>query len=240
MRPVPEQFRYRVSMRKCAYCERPLGLSAHANRRYCSTECRNRANNQTAQQRPVKRGEHGRRIGYARGCRCNLCRSYNAAYSKTVRDRLPRRPRTPRSDKGTKKVAVPHGTRSGYSYHRCRCDECRQGVAAENAIYRAANLDAVRLYHRSYTRANPGKIRKYSLRRQSAPFDSDALAYCAILLNDPCSYCGEPTDSIDHITAVTVSVSSDWTNLTASCKRCNSRKGTKSLMRFLARQRATT
>jgi WhiB family redox-sensing transcriptional regulator len=33
-------------------------------------------------------------------------------------------------------VEVPHGTRAGYAYHGCRCDECRVAVVTYNRLRR--------------------------------------------------------------------------------------------------------
>jgi 5-methylcytosine-specific restriction endonuclease McrA len=54
--------------------------------------------------------------------------------------------------------------------------------------------------------------------------------YAEILLGDPCSYCGGLTEAIDHIEPVARDGDNGWTNLTAACRGCNSRKGTKSLL----------
>jgi hypothetical protein len=35
------------------------------------------------------------------------------------------------------RVSVPHGTASGYSYHGCRCDECRAAWARSKREWRA-------------------------------------------------------------------------------------------------------
>jgi 5-methylcytosine-specific restriction endonuclease McrA len=72
-------------------------------------------------------------------------------------------------------------------------------------------------------------------KRRGAPFDDEALDYAAVLLRDPCSYCGQPATTIDHIVAINAGGDSDWGNLTAACGRCNGRKQGGLLLRFLAR-----
>lgn len=75
-----------------------------------------------------------------------------------------------------------HGTLNGYTYHRCRCAECKWAAAAyrkENAgrirqttaKWRAENPDRVAEYNRNYALRNPEKIaskarRQYHRNRQ--------------------------------------------------------------------------
>jgi hypothetical protein len=47
---------------------------------------------------------------------------------------------------------------------------------------------------------------------------------------DPCSYCGEPAGTIDHIDPLRTGGERVWENLTAACQRCNSSKGTRPLL----------
>jgi 5-methylcytosine-specific restriction endonuclease McrA len=61
----------------------------------------------------------------------------------------------------------------------------------------------------------------------------DTRQYTMVLLNDPCSYCGEPTEHIDHIQPLTRGGAHAWDNLTGACKSCNSRKHNKDLLTFL-------
>lgn len=49
---------------------------------------------------------------------------------------------------------VPHGTVSGYSYHGCRCDECRAARAAKTKEYNDQNRDKVREASKAYYHAN--------------------------------------------------------------------------------------
>jgi hypothetical protein len=78
---------------------------------------------------------HGHRTGYAYGCRCEPCRDANSIYGADLRRRQGRVSASvavKRPGKGWE-----HGTRYGYVYGRCRCDECRR---------------ANREYQRSYMR----------------------------------------------------------------------------------------
>lgn len=72
--------------------------------------------------------------------------------------------------------------------------------------------------------------------------ESHLGAWASIIRRDPCSYCGEPAGTLDHIepkskrTRAAGSAHS-WTNYAAACERCNGRKGAASLLLFLAATR---
>jgi len=51
---------------------------------------------------------------------------------------------------------------------------------------------------------------------------------------DPCAYCGGQAEHLDHIVPRFSGGTNGCDNLTASCGGCNSRKRTRSLLRFLA------
>ncbi len=58
------------------------------------------------------------------------------------------------------------------------------------------------------------------------------------LRRDPCAYCGEPSEHLDHITPRSRGGDDTVFNLTAACKACNSTKGTRSLLAYLGRRQA--
>lgn len=58
-------------------------------------------------------------------------------------------------------------------------------------------------------------------------------AYREVLRGDPCSYCGGRGGVADHIQARAVRGEDAWGNLTAACRRCNMRKGSRSLLAML-------
>jgi hypothetical protein len=95
------------------------------------------------------------------------------------------------------------------------CTECHRLRARE---WRLQNPEANAARHRSwYLRSIGG----------SEP------SYPAILMGDPCSYCGAPAEHIDHIVPLARGGSGDWDNLTASCAACNLSKSAKSLLDFM-------
>ncbi|MFJ8727783.1 HNH endonuclease [Streptomyces sp. NPDC093269] len=63
----------------------------------------------------------------------------------------------------------------------------------------------------------------------------EADEYRAIIANDPCVYCGNPTEQIDHIKPIAGGGSDRWDNYAASCQPCNLSKYTTPLLLFLAR-----
>lgn len=98
-----------------------------------------------------------------------------------------------------------------------------------SSVWRAANLERARARERAYVRrkrAEQPEIYMPSFRKM----DSD---YVPVLLRDPCSYCGGAAGEIDHITPVIAGGNGDWTNLTATCRSCNARKNSRTLLTFL-------
>lgn len=59
------------------------------------------------------------------------------------------------------------------------------------------------------------------------------IGYVKILRGDPCSYCGAPSEHVDHIVPVTAGGRSHWSNLTAACAACNQSKQARDLLTFL-------
>lgn len=89
-----------------------------------------------------------------------------------------------------------------------------------------------------YRENNPETMRLRSYvngaRRRGTPSPSyETRDYILILESDPCCYCGETMEHIDHIDALTKGGGGEWGNLTAACASCNHRKHAKSLLAFL-------
>lgn len=57
--------------------------------------------------------------------------------------------------------------------------------------------------------------------------------YVTLLRNDPCVYCGAPSESLEHINPISVSKDDTWSNLAAACRFCNTSKKDKDLLGFL-------
>ena len=89
---------------------------------------------------------------------------------------------------------------------------------------------------------NPERAREMwraDAQRRALGRDVDAVAYADVLRADPCCYCGAPCEHIDHITPVTIGGTNHWTNLTAACAACNSRKQDTAMLEFLRRAIST-
>ena len=65
----------------------------------------------------------------------------------------------------------------------------------------------------------------------------EAQDWCAVLLRDPCVYCGREADTIDHILCIKEGGTNDWANLAPSCRSCNSKKNTRPLLSWLLKRR---
>jgi 5-methylcytosine-specific restriction endonuclease McrA len=54
-----------------------------------------------------------------------------------------------------------------------------------------------------------------------------------VLRYDPCAYCGEPAETIDHIDPLSRGVDNGWEKLTAACGTCNYSKHDSGLLLFV-------
>lgn len=107
----------------------------------------------------------------------------------------------------------------------------------EGREYARAHRDEATARHRQWRQNNREHVRRYgriSVLLHKFSRDEETQRYIILLRHDPCSYCGAPPESaIDHIIPVSKGGSGKWWNLTAACKRCNSSKKDRSLLRFL-------
>ena len=111
---------------------------------------------------------------------------------------------------------------------------------AENSkAYRTRHPEKARAEARrataAYEKTEKGRARKKmkNAARGHRGVERSARDYAAVLLGDPCSYCGGPADTIDHIEPTVFGGSQGWENLTAACRSCNSRKNANSLLLVL-------
>lgn len=123
---------------------------------------------------------------------------------------------------------------------------CRAGLSERGKAYYERNAEAKRAYQAAYGRRtgwkqhrDPDVLRRRNRLRQArmrlrrkggGPIE---IEYAEALLRDPCSYCGGPATSIDHVEACDSGGSGTWENLTAACGSCNSRKRTTPLLLFM-------
>jgi len=58
-------------------------------------------------------------------------------------------------------------------------------------------------------------------------------AWRAVLLSDPCIYCGAIAENLDHILPASLRGNDDWENRAPTCVRCNSMRGNIGLLLWL-------
>ena len=99
-------------------------------------------------------------------------------------------------------------------------------------ISKARNNDRAR----RWKAAHPEWRRADRARRRGEPMPKEAEPYLRLLLVDPCSYCGLPADTVDHIEPLQGGGDSSSANLTAACRSCNASKSDTPLLIWLARR----
>lgn len=77
------------------------------------------------------------------------------------------------------------------------------------------------------------KERATARRRNYGLADAETLEYVEIIDADPCVYCGNPSDTVDHIHPALHGGPNHWTNYAPACKPCNSAKRVRSLLDFM-------
>jgi len=145
--------------------------------------------------------------------------------------------------KGKKECLTCHRESGKRRYHKNP-----QKMVELSLAYAKAHRDQINKRFRSYRRREDRKVRDRmtSLRGRFKKIsdrntekakelyrDEETFIHLTSLYKDPCCYCGEPMEHIDHIDPVANNGAEHWTNLTAACKRCNSRKNDRSLLDFL-------
>lgn len=100
---------------------------------------------------------------------------------------------------------------------------------------RAERIEA----NRRWRAENPEKARAHArLRnfRKRGGMDAEAIEYAAIVLADPCVYCGGIAEHVDHIEPLAHGGAGEWMNLAGACASCNGAKRDTPLLRFLLRR----
>lgn len=100
------------------------------------------------------------------------------------------------------------------------------GRARETPEKREARLADQRARAKASREKDPERHRlAVALRRaRGARPTGEDFVYAAVVRRDPCSYCGGPGGTMDHIMAVRDGGTSEWMNQTGACRSCNSRK----------------
>jgi 5-methylcytosine-specific restriction endonuclease McrA len=111
-------------------------------------------------------------------------------------------------------------------------EEARARAKAYRETYPEKNRAAIKRWETA-NRGRVRELRRITEFRRRLGRNADAITYAEILKKDPCSYCGERATSVDHIVPVVASGPNEWTNLTSSCRSCNSTKSDRPLLYFL-------
>jgi len=111
--------------------------------------------------------------------------------------------------------------------------------------YQAEYLASGRMYEavRRWRKKNPETYaavgHRYRARFRNVIIE-DTRLYRTILKQDPCSYCGKPSEEIDHIEPLIAGGFESEDNLTAACKSCNSRKKDRPLLTWMLDARSAS
>lgn len=171
---------------------------------------------------------------------CNRC--YQAKWARDDRARHPERAKA--RDRAFRERHADQVRTSNRERQR-RKFATREAKDARNAALRAKRYagkvrrsveaqQKAMAAQRARRAADPVAARSHKVRRRS-PQSAVNKEWLGVILNDPCSYCGGPGGTIDHIDPVASGGNNEWTNLASSCRRCNARKSDKPLLLFLAR-----
>ncbi len=96
-------------------------------------------------------------------------------------------------------------------------DEARRRAYAYTAQWRTVNREHVQAYKRTAYR-----------RVETA--DAETREYAEVIRQDPCAYCGVPSDTLDHILPISAGGRNHWSNLAPACRSCNSGKKDRPLL----------
>jgi 5-methylcytosine-specific restriction endonuclease McrA len=194
--------------------------------------------------------------GYKSGCRCDECKAGKKAdarrYYLAHREQVIARAKVQAE---TDPARVKEYKRQHYLRNRevvlaaQKTEEARAARAARQREYAQRNFEKVKAAKNAYNERNRAAVNARSLavqrspagrarvmQRRGVPFTPEAVEYLALILGDPCVYCGGPTESVDHIVPVSRGGTGDWDNIAPACKSCNSEKHARPLLAFLLRR----
>lgn len=131
--------------------------------------------------------------------------------------------------------------------YRASCKSCERASSAKRQkrykendpeAYRKQHLKRQKAYNKrqknnrseSFLKKEVARQRKYKDLRRGIEHDTE---YANIVINDICSYCDRPAQSIDHIIPVVNGGNGSSNNLTGACLSCNSSKHSRSLLNYL-------
>lgn len=134
------------------------------------------------------------------------------------------------------KKANPQRHKANQARHRDNKREKRRADSlARYHRLMAENPEAIRAARREWARTPKGALynRLAAHGRRGVKYDAEAREYVAIILNDPCVYCGAAASEVDHITPVSRGGDGQWSNLAPACRTCNAAKCDRSLLSMI-------
>lgn len=173
---------------------------------------------------------HGTYSGYGtHNCRCDQCRAAGNAYARRRRDAR------------RSAVDIPHGL-NGYTNYRCRCAECRAAMSSYYRDLYAAEPEPFLRRGEEWRRKNRVASRQIVQRRRARAAENDARLVTpkdwerlCRRYGNRCAYCGSmATLEQDHIVPIVRGGRHAIGNLLPACRSCNSSKGSKLLIEWLA------
>lgn len=118
-----------------------------------------------------------------------------------------------------------------------RADPIARKVTAQD--WRLRNLERAREYDRQRSLLRPDtELARLSRRaREQDLRNPETQEYLAIVMKDPCVYCGGPVDTRDHIVPISAGGANRWDNYAPACNGCNAAKNNRPLLGFLLDRR---
>jgi 5-methylcytosine-specific restriction endonuclease McrA len=180
--------------------------------------------------------KHGTDSGYNyHKCRCEECKTWkqerDRKYYERNRDRV---------------------IEANMAYYYANHEEQKQ----RRKEYYAEHRDEQREYHKRYAKENAEKVNqkqrkwrrenrwahwfsnwKYREAKRGQVYDEATLEWIKGLDGEPCTYCGELAETVDHIVPRSNGGTNDRQNLAPACNRCNRRKNNLPVNEFLRRMR---
>lgn len=116
-----------------------------------------------------------------------------------------------------------------YASKKARLAENKYETAAYQKNYRIKNKTKSQSYARKYYQENKERFLDFGHRRRARMSDRRKVTKKEIirLLEQPCLYCGAPSEHIDHIVPLSRGGRHSIGNLTGACASCNLSKGSK-------------
>lgn len=128
-------------------------------------------------------------------------------------------PEEPKRECGVCRVVkVAEEFASGRNGRAAWCAACAQEQPREVDELRALNY----------------RLKAHARRALTTGACPDVRSYAQIITNDPCAYCGNPMQAIDHVVPLRHGGLHRWDNLAPACASCNTRKSARPLLEFLA------